>query len=144
MKLNVAVVKSKTDKADEIKSLDFSKSKISKVEDISFCLSLRKLNLSNNSIKSSESVTSLRHLSSLTWLDLSNNQLEEIDGICRIQSLNVLNVSKNEISIISTRIVTMNQLQALIATDNRIKTLPPLPSNLDTIGRECLDFTILF
>lgn len=136
MKLTPALVSGKAgrDSAD-ITALDFGNSKISEVEDISFCTSLRKLSLSKNTIRLSSSVASLRHLPSLSWLDLSDNQLEEIDGICRIQTLNVLNVSKNRIKLVSTRIGAMSQLQALVAPDNRIKELPILPPNLDTIGK---------
>lgn len=133
MKLTAALVSSKAEKTDEAKSLDFSKCKITEVEDISFCISLRKLTLSHNSIKNSKSVAALRHLPSLTWLDLSHNELTEIDGVCQIQSLNVLNVSNNKIDTVSTRIVTMVHLQAFIATDNSITSVPSLPPNLDTI-----------
>lgn len=141
-------VREKTEDAREAKALDFSKMQITQVEDISFCISLRKLNLSGNAIRSSKLVATLRHLPSLTWLDLSGNKLAEMDGVCQIQSLNgkrylgnlifaVLNVSKNQITVISNRILTMVNLFALIATDNQIKCIPALPQSLDTIGRRC-------
>lgn len=136
MKLTPALVSGKAGKeGGEIRALDFGNSKISEVEDISFCTALRKLNLAKNNIKLSSSVASLRHLPSLSWLDLSENKLEEIDGICRIQTLSVLNVSKNQVKIVSTRIGAMPQLQAFVAPDNNIKELPTLPANLDTIGK---------
>lgn len=136
MKLTPALVSGKAGREGiDITALDFSNSKISEVEDISFCTSLRKLSLAKNSIKLSSSVASLRHLPSLSWLDLSENRLEEIDGICRIQTLSILNVSKNRIRLVSTRVGAMSQLQAFVAPDNCIKELPILPPNLDTIGK---------
>lgn len=136
MKLTPALVSERCkERADEEKSLSFANQKITEVEDISFCVSLRRLDLSNNKIKTSSSISSLRHLPSLTWLDLSNNELTEIDGVCRIQTLNVLNVSKNKINMVSTRIMTMVNLLAFIASDNELSSLPSLPSNLDTLGK---------
>lgn len=136
MKLTPALVSGKAGKdGAEIATLDFGDSKISEVEDISFCTALRKLSLAKNHVKLSSSVASLRHLPSLSWLDLSENQLEEMDGICRIQTLKVLNVSKNRIKSISTRIGAMSQLQAFMVPDNQIRELPTLPLNLDTLGK---------
>lgn len=106
---------------------------ITMIEDISFLISLIRLDLSGNSFTSSKSVSSLRHLPSLTWLNLSNCGLTDIDGACQIQTLTVLNVSKNLITQIPSRVLTMIKLQALIATDNQISHLPRLPSSLDAL-----------
>lgn len=116
-----------------VTSVDLARSSFTGTGDVSMCTMLRRLNLSGNSIASSKSIASLRHLPSLTWLDVSQNDLCEIDGICQIQSLTVLNVSKNKIATVSTRILTMVSLQAFIATDNRIAVLPALPATLDAL-----------
>jgi len=136
MKLTPALVSKlfETPMAD-LTSLDMSNKEISHIDDISACISLRKLNLAKNAIKSSDALSGLQYLPDLTWLNLSNNSLENFDGLQKLKSLFVLNMSHNQLNRISIHITSLTELKALILNHNRIKTLDNLASltNLNTL-----------
>ncbi|RUS14510.1 hypothetical protein BC937DRAFT_93703 [Endogone sp. FLAS-F59071] len=88
MKLTPALISNlvKTQIPD-IKDLDVSNKQISHIEDISACVSLRKLNLSNNDIKSPDALSGIQYLDELTLLNLSGNRLESCEGVQKLSGL---------------------------------------------------------
>ncbi|KAK9700730.1 hypothetical protein K7432_012051 [Basidiobolus ranarum] len=107
----------------EVQSLDFSKKEINHIEDISCCVSLRKLNLSQNAIKAADALSGIQYNSELTWLNLSGNQLESLEGIQRLKKLSVLNLSHNKVNRISQHVTNLTALKALILGHNSIKRI---------------------
>jgi len=87
MKLTPAYLSSNYENITEQKSIDLHNRNISHIEDISFCVNLRKLDLSNNCLRSGESLSGLKYCKSLTWLNLSYNKLESFDFICELENL---------------------------------------------------------
>jgi Leucine-rich repeat (LRR) protein len=88
MKLTPALISTlfETPMAD-LTSLDMSNKEVSHIDDISGCISLRKLNLAKNAIRSSDALSGLQYLPDLTWLNLSNNSLENFEGLQKLKSL---------------------------------------------------------
>jgi Leucine-rich repeat (LRR) protein len=88
MKLTPALISNlfETPMAD-LTNLDMSNKEVSHIDDISGCVSLRKLNLAKNTIKNSDALSGLQYLPDLTWLNLSNNSLENFEGLQKLKSL---------------------------------------------------------
>ncbi|ORX89270.1 L domain-like protein [Basidiobolus meristosporus CBS 931.73] len=105
----------------EVQVLDFSKKEVNHIEDISCCVGLRKLNLSQNTIKAANALSGIQYNSELTWLNLSGNQLESFEGLERLKKLSVLNLSHNKINRISQHVTSLVSLKALILNHNSIK-----------------------
>ncbi|KAJ2492900.1 hypothetical protein IWW37_001072 [Coemansia sp. RSA 2050] len=96
---------------------------ITHIDDISKYTLLRKLDLSSNSISSSEGLDGLRQLKSLVHVNLSNNALEDMDFVEGMRSVNVLNVSNNQIKRISKHVSKCEELKAIIIGHNKVKAI---------------------
>ncbi|KAJ1667215.1 hypothetical protein GGF44_004366 [Coemansia sp. RSA 1694] len=96
---------------------------ITHIDDISEYSQLRKLDLSNNKIASSEGLDGLRQLKCLAHANLSNNALEDLDFVENMQSIGVLNVSSTKIKRISRNVAKCSELKAIILGNNAIKTI---------------------
>ncbi|ORX52576.1 L domain-like protein [Piromyces finnis] len=116
---------------------------ITHVDDISSCVSLHKLDLSNNEIKKTGALSGLRYCSELTWLNLQNNQLDvcppfdyqDKDGLGKMDKLLVLNLNLNQVERITPYLYKLKELKALILGHNKISKIENLESliNLNTL-----------
>ena len=71
----------------DIVELNASNNKIKKIDDISVCVNLRKLYLSNNKIKQNKNLRGLQSNTNLTYLNLDNNKLESAEGLEKLSEL---------------------------------------------------------
>ncbi|KAI8324832.1 L domain-like protein [Martensiomyces pterosporus] len=119
----------------EVATVDLKSSEIAHVGDISDCIQLRKLVLSNNKIKSKGSLRGIRNVKSLTYLDVSGNGLDDIDVVENLPRLSVLNLSSNKIKHIPRSIAGCSDLKALILGHNSIKQIENIDrlANLNTL-----------
>ncbi|KAJ2896470.1 hypothetical protein GGI21_005045, partial [Coemansia aciculifera] len=96
---------------------------ITRIDDVSKYAQLRKLDLSNNKLASSEELEGLRQLTSLAQVNLSNNILEDMDFVEYMSSVGVLNVSNNKLKRVSKHVAKCGELKAIILGHNAIKTI---------------------
>lgn len=138
MKVTPAWLSSRYPNVSETTSLDLANLEISSVEDISFCISCRKIDLSKNKLCHGEALNGLQFCSSITWVNLSHNQLSSIEHILKLKNLTVLNLSYNDIATIPQGIAALKNLKALILNDNKIANFRGtiLPSSLTTLGND--------
>lgn len=134
-KLTPALLASKQADAKEAQSIILKGQSLTHIDDISFCVNLARLDLSNNSLSTNEALSGLQYCRSLTWLSLAHNQLDSIDNLRGLGKLAVLNVSHNRISFFSTHLAKLSNLKALIANNNEIAVLDALalPASLNTL-----------
>ncbi|KAJ1908869.1 hypothetical protein IWQ60_011483 [Tieghemiomyces parasiticus] len=104
----------------EAKEFNLSGKDIDEVEDISCCIELRKLNLSNNRLSGSQSTDGLRRLTSLTWLNLAHNELDQGEFLRDLTELTVLNLSNNRLLQLPAWLVSCTKLKALIVNNNKL------------------------
>lgn len=135
MKLTPAVLSSSFEGVSELTSIKMDHRDISHIDDISFLVNLKKLDLSHNRLRAGESLSGLQYCKSLTWLDLSHNQLGDIRHVLGLRNLAVLNVSHNELQGLPEGLAQLGSLRALIVSDNQIRTLAGvrLPRGLTTV-----------
>ncbi|KAJ1558817.1 hypothetical protein HK096_003147 [Nowakowskiella sp. JEL0078] len=122
MKLTPAVLSSRIPpgkKLQEVAEINCSSLEISHIEDISVAVNLHKLNLSNNTIKSSEALSGIQYNSEITWLNLSNNELESMEGVEKLKKLLALILSNNEIKRIEN-LSTLKNLGTLVISHNKV------------------------
>lgn len=88
MKLTPAYLSSNFQNVIDMESIDLSGKNITHIDDISFLVNLKRLNLSGNSLKSGESLSGLQYCKSLVWLDLGGNQLSDVHHLLGLRNLN--------------------------------------------------------
>ncbi|KAJ1501667.1 hypothetical protein HMI54_007894 [Coelomomyces lativittatus] len=134
----------------EIRQLNVSNTHLTCVDDLSMCLQLSKLDLSQNQLTNS-GLEGLIHCPSISVLNLSHNQLHTLAPLDQFKSsLNVVNVSGNPMYHLSSHLLALTNLKAFIAkhthiakienigqcvelntlilADNKITSIPPLKS----------------
>lgn len=135
MKLTPAILSSTVKDAREQAAFNLSGRDISHIDDISFCIAMRRLDLSKNRLQG-EGLSGLQYCKGLTWLSLAHNRLEGgLEHLSKLTALNVLNLAYNELSDIPLFFADFTQLKALILNDNRIQCLEVtcLPKSLDSL-----------
>eukprot|EP00002_Diphylleia_rotans_P031314 TRINITY_DN6504_c0_g1_i5.p1 TRINITY_DN6504_c0_g1~~TRINITY_DN6504_c0_g1_i5.p1 ORF type:complete len:363 (+),score=87.06 TRINITY_DN6504_c0_g1_i5:78-1166(+) len=100
----------------DMPALNLANQGISEIDDLSICLSLRRIDLRHNYLTSLKFLSSL----SLTWAHLADNELESIHELLSMTSLNVLNVSANKIVRLEG-LYNLHSLKALIASNNKMR-----------------------
>jgi Leucine-rich repeat (LRR) protein len=103
--------------------LDARNKELEELDDISSCIELRKLLLSENRL--TQIVEGIGFAISLTYLDVSYNQLTSLIFVQRLVRLCVLNASHNNISAIGYT-EQLIHLKALILNHNKITTIENL------------------
>eukprot|EP00043_Microstomoeca_roanoka_P025456 m.8778 g.8778 ORF g.8778 m.8778 type:complete len:482 (+) comp5533_c0_seq1:146-1591(+) len=88
-------------------------------DDLSPCVELRKVDLSNNKLAKTNPLGDLPQLS---WLNLSHNDLRAIKGLTKVKTLITLNASHNNMPSIQ-HLVDIPSLKALVVNNNHIKSL---------------------
>lgn len=134
-KLTAALLSSLIPDAVDAKSITLSKQLLTHIEDISFCVNMTKLDLSENSLEGAECLSGLRHCRSLSWLNLSKNGLVGIQHVTMMAKLTVLNVSHNNLNSLPSTLNRLSNLRAFIANNNGLKMVDvaDLPTSLNTL-----------
>lgn len=88
MKLTPAYLSSSFEGVADLESIKLAGRQITHIDDISFLVNLKRLDLSNNSLKSGESLSGLQYCKGLIWLDLSGNQLTDLHHLFGLRNLN--------------------------------------------------------
>lgn len=88
MKLTPAILSQKIQqKLSGIEKLDLQSMEITYIDDLSACKALRRIDLTSNDLKESDSLAGLQHCKQLTWLNLQKNQLSSIKFIGNLENL---------------------------------------------------------
>ena len=123
----IAGLNDKHSALQDILTLDCSNQSISDIHDISCCTSLKRLILSNNQLKSPESLAGLSDLTDVSFLDLSNNNLKHLSTqFDNLKKLTVLNLAHNRLKVmpLSSRSPSkLTALRTLVLNDNSISVL---------------------
>lgn len=109
----------------EIVEGKFSALDISHIDDISACIGLRKIDLSQNKLASNEALTGIQYNKGMTYLNLAKNELPSCDAVRHCKKLVVLNVSHNALVDVPFWLKYFDALKALILNNNRIKDVQP-------------------
>jgi Leucine-rich repeat (LRR) protein len=120
----------------EIKILSLPEKEFDDIDDISCCCNLIKLNLRGNRLVNS-SLEGISHNEAITTLDLSENRLETFEGVEHLVNLAAFNVSQNDITYLSSHLLRLPNLKALVAKGNQISRIENLGNccELNTLGR---------
>ncbi|KAJ1652428.1 hypothetical protein IWQ61_007234 [Dispira simplex] len=110
----------------EVKALQLARRNISSVDDLSFCIELRKLDISHNALSHEQATAGLAELKTLTWLNISNNHLDHGGFIRSMDELVVLNFSHNLLIRIPEEVANCPKLKALVLGDNQIQQVENL------------------
>lgn len=161
MKLTPAFLASHVKDASEAKSFTLKGLKIRHIDDISYCVNMQRLDLSQNELRNPESLSGLKYCKDISWISVAHNQLTDIAYLCELAKLQgkkhvwrsslayvliflvscffpaVLNASYNELKDLPwDKIMNLTQLKALILNNNHLVSFPPnalLPKSLDTL-----------
>lgn len=154
MKLTPAYISSTIQDASSTRVLSLRSKSISHIDDISYCVNLARLDLSENDLKSGESLSGLKYCKAITWISVAKNHLKDIVHLTNLKNLQgiiflllvssfypyllvVLNASYNEISELPWDLLSdVTGLKALILNNNKFTAFPPsaqFPQSLDTL-----------
>ncbi|KNE60277.1 hypothetical protein AMAG_05687 [Allomyces macrogynus ATCC 38327] len=109
----------------DIKDLSLVGKDIDEIDDLSACVSLAKLSLKQN-LLTNDALDGLSHNEAITTLDLSCNKLESFAGLDKLRKLISINVASNEITRLSTHLLHLKNLKALVANGNLIAKIDNL------------------
>ncbi|KAI8067889.1 hypothetical protein BC940DRAFT_300694 [Gongronella butleri] len=124
MKLDYDTLGQFYDSLDSVKEIKVRDKGVNRLDDISACLALRKLDLANNFLNNKS--CNLNGLTNLTMLNVSNNAFESFAGMETLTNLNVLSMSHNQLKALSSEIASLTNLKALILGNNQIKKVKHL------------------
>lgn len=155
MKLTPAYISSTIQDSSTAKSLILRSKCITHIDDISYCVNLTKIDLSENEMRSGEALSGLKYCKGVTWISVAKNHLNDISNLTNLKSLQgkkdtdilrfiliipffvVLNASYNELSELPwDSLLELSSLKALILNNNNFTFFPPtatLPKSLDTL-----------
>lgn len=158
MKLTPAYISSTIQDSSTTKSLILRSKSITHIDDISYCVNLTKIDLSENEMRSGEALSGLKYCKGVTWISVAKNRLNDISNLTNLKSLQgkkiqisldlcmliislslfiVLNASYNELSELPwDSLLELSSLKALILNNNNFTLFPPtatLPKSLDTL-----------
>lgn len=87
MKLTPAFLSSHVKDALEAKSFALKGLKIKHIDDISYCVNMQRLDLSENELKSADSLSGLKYCKGISWISVARNQLSDISLLCDLAKL---------------------------------------------------------
>ena len=137
MKLTPAIVAEICQKSlQDVENFEATTMQINHIDDISMCISLKKLNLTDNSLESKESLSGIHYNKGLTMLNLSKNLLNNVEYLRNLKKLVVLNISHNKLVDIPLFLSSFSELKALVLNNNQIGFFAPelkLPKQLTAL-----------
>ncbi|KAJ1947880.1 hypothetical protein GGF37_000027 [Kickxella alabastrina] len=136
MRLSTEALASLVDKPlGEMTVIAIRGKEITHIDGLSSCVQLRKLDLSDNKIDSSDALSGLRQAESLIHINLSANLLEEMDVVKYTPKANVLNMSNNRLTRICKSVAACGELRAIILGHNKIAKIEHISklTNLNTL-----------
>lgn len=87
MKLTPAFLSSHVQDAMEAKSFNLKGLKINAIDDISYCINMQRLDLSENELEKSESLSGLKYCKDVSWISVAHNRLSDISHLCDLAKL---------------------------------------------------------
>lgn len=87
MKLTPAYISSTVEDSSTVRVLTLRSKSISHIEDISFCVDLNKLDLSENDLRGGESLSGLKYCKSISWISVSKNKLTDLTYLTNLKNL---------------------------------------------------------
>ncbi|KAJ1849832.1 hypothetical protein LPJ73_003650, partial [Coemansia sp. RSA 2703] len=114
----------------EATSIDLRDKALTHIDGLSACRSLRRLDLSNNKIGSTEGLGDLQNAKLLVHVNLANNEFKDMSVVEQLPQLNVLNMSGNKLKAISASVAACSKLKAIILGQNKITRI----EHLDKLG----------
>lgn len=87
MKLTPAFLSSHVKDAMEAKSFSLKGLKINHIDDISFCINMQRLDLSENELEKRESLSGLKHCKDISWISVAHNRISDISPLCDLTKL---------------------------------------------------------
>lgn len=87
MKLTPAYISSTIPDSSTVRTLTFRSKSIAHIDDISFCVNLTRLDLTENELKSGESLSGLKYCKGITWISVAKNQLKDITHLTELKNL---------------------------------------------------------
>jgi len=126
----------------QVKTLIASELGIKDLRGLEYCLNLRVLDLSNNSISDLSPLKGVENklLENLVWLDLDTNNILNIEPLASLKNLSFLNIDSNQLTDISPLSGLLN-LKGLSLFDNQVGDISALVTNVEVGG--LLDYVIL-
>ena len=87
MKLTPAYISSTIQDASSTRVLSLRSKCITHIDDISYCVNLTKIDLSENGMKSGEALSGLKYCKGVTWISVAKNHLNDITNLTNLKSL---------------------------------------------------------
>jgi Leucine-rich repeat (LRR) protein len=87
MKLTPAYISSTIQDASSTKVLSLRSKCITHIDDISYCVNLTKIDLSENEMKSGEALSGLKYCKGVTWISVAKNHLNGITNLTNLKNL---------------------------------------------------------
>lgn len=87
MKLTPAFLSSHVKDAMEAKSFTLKGLKINTIDDISYCINMQRLDLSENELEKGESLSGLKYCKDISWISVAHNRLSDISLLCDLGKL---------------------------------------------------------
>ncbi|KAJ1993427.1 hypothetical protein H4R33_000682 [Dimargaris cristalligena] len=115
-----------TTNVTEVTELRLAKQDIDSIDDLSCCIELRRLDLSNNQLSDAESTDGIKLIKTLTWLNLAHNQLNQGQFLRDLTNLVVLNLSNNSYIQLPMYLQNCTQLKALVLNNNDLHQIEHL------------------
>ena len=114
--------------------LNAQNQQVTKIEALSELSNITRLDLTNNILRTSDSLQGLSVLSNFTWLNLSHNGLASFHLSSILPKLQVLNISNNKLKELPD-LSQFTNLKAVIANNNEITKIPAqhLPLSINTL-----------
>ena len=95
MKLTPAYISSTIQDASSTRVLSLRSKSISHIDDISYCVNLARLDLSENDLKSGESLSGLKYCKAITWISVAKNHLKDITHLTNLKNLQGMPLKEN-------------------------------------------------
>lgn len=87
MKLTPAYISSTTPDASSARILTLRSKSITHIDDISFCVNLARLDLSENEMRSGEALSGVKYCKGITWISVAKNHLKDITHLTDLKNL---------------------------------------------------------
>ena len=115
--------------------IDLSGNKLISLAGLKYNYRLTYLDISDNNFTTLDSI--LDHsdaYANLQELDVSGNKLTDMSGAVVCSNLTTLDLSDNQLSTMSSSMVLMKKLKSLDVSNNKLSSIPGLPSSLTSLS----------
>lgn len=115
--------------------IDLSGNKLTSLAGLKYNYRLTYLDISDNNFTNLDSILDYPDAySNLQELDVSGNKLTDMSGAVVCSNLTTLDLSGNQLSTMSSSMVLMKKLKSLDVSNNKLSSIPGLPSSLTSLS----------